>query len=291
MSAALVLAGGGAKGSFQAGVVQRVAELGVYPDGFDIISGTSVGAINGAFLAQWPAAGFRTAADMLVRLWLGIRGDADVFKLLWPPFLRGAWSTSLATVEPIEAKLRAAIDGTRVRASGVRLRICATDILNKTLRIFDESEPDIVKAVLASSAFPMAFPLVPLDSGLYTDGGTRDTAPLGEIMDLGADRILVALCSDPDAEDRKQPTDFRNVMHVGARILDIVMTEVLANDIRAAQDVNIRVAEGRADADHRHLDITVVRPRGELGSTLSFDPTVIRAQIEAGRRAAEETFR
>ena len=70
MKRALVLAGGGAKGSYQVGVWKALAELGWKPD---IITGTSVGCLNGALFVL---DGYEVARDM----WLTIR-TKDVVRL------------------------------------------------------------------------------------------------------------------------------------------------------------------------------------------------------------------
>jgi NTE family protein len=61
---ALVLSGGGARGAYEAGVVSQLYAQG---EKFDVICGTSIGAINGAFIAQRPS------ADTLSAIWSTIQ--------------------------------------------------------------------------------------------------------------------------------------------------------------------------------------------------------------------------
>jgi NTE family protein len=77
----LVLTAGGARGAYQAGVLKRIAELpgmGEGPLPFQVVTGASAGAINGAMLAS-RSASFRDAADFLARLWAGLRVE-QVFR-------------------------------------------------------------------------------------------------------------------------------------------------------------------------------------------------------------------
>lgn len=74
---ALVLSGGGARGAFEAGVVQALWERGYRPD---IITGVSVGALNATVLAQ----GHDGAADDLVALWRGVSARRAAPRLVAP---------------------------------------------------------------------------------------------------------------------------------------------------------------------------------------------------------------
>lgn len=77
---ALVLSGGTAKGAYQVGMLSGLVEK--CPDlDFDVIRGVSVGALNGAFLAQYEsgAAQFREAVKELEKIWTGIEGNDDVY--------------------------------------------------------------------------------------------------------------------------------------------------------------------------------------------------------------------
>src|ERR1043166_4876622 len=79
MRRALVLSGGGAKGSWQVGACEHViAQRGHW---FDVISGVSVGAINGAVLARGHDPGsLRAHFDRLRAWWHGVRGNHNVYR-------------------------------------------------------------------------------------------------------------------------------------------------------------------------------------------------------------------
>jgi len=73
---AIVLSGGGSLGATQVGMLQALFDAGVEPD---MVVGTSVGAVNAAWIGAWPA---REGADKLAEIWTGLRRD-DVFPLGW----------------------------------------------------------------------------------------------------------------------------------------------------------------------------------------------------------------
>src|SRR5881275_867799 len=91
MRRALVLSGGGAKGSWQVGACQHlIVERGLW---FDVIAGVSAGAVNAATLAQARNQD-ELAAELehLRAVWLGLRGSRDVYRRRW----LGALGTVLA---------------------------------------------------------------------------------------------------------------------------------------------------------------------------------------------------
>src|SRR5256885_3979647 len=82
MRRALVLSGGGAKGSWQVGACQHlIVERGLW---FDVIAGVSAGAVNAATLAQARDPD-ELAAELehLRAVWLGLRGSRDVYRRRW----------------------------------------------------------------------------------------------------------------------------------------------------------------------------------------------------------------
>src|SRR2546421_3430436 len=87
MRRALVLSGGGAKGSWQVGACQHlIVERGLW---FDVIAGVSAGAVNAATLAQARDPD-ELAAELehLRAVWLGLRGSRDVYRRRWLGALR-----------------------------------------------------------------------------------------------------------------------------------------------------------------------------------------------------------
>lgn len=131
----LVLTGGGAKGTYQAGALQYIAELGLEPQ---IIAGTSIGALNGAVLSAYKP--FPYAVRRLNQFWEGL-GEAEILRLntgavlrtlsyaaqTFTPTLRG-WlldflntgglmqnSSAIFDPAPIEQLLREAINPDELR--------------------------------------------------------------------------------------------------------------------------------------------------------------------------------
>jgi NTE family protein len=242
----LVLSGGGARGCYEAGVIQYIRnELPPRTRTharFEIICGTSVGAINACFLAgtaHQPDVQGRALADIwerlridgvyhlglrellnLPRFLLGSRGRGELDDVVGPGRLGGLLNTS-----PLEQLVRR---GTRWQCieenlqSGVLHAVCvnATHVASGKTHSFVHTrdgrippwstDPSIVaRAVtlgpehaLASAAIPWIFPCVDIDGHVYADGGLKLNTPISPAIRLGADRLLVI-----GLRAREEPTD------------------------------------------------------------------------------------
>jgi NTE family protein len=225
----LVLTGGGARSAYQAGVLRGIADI-LEPDfnkafPFNILVGSSAGAINSAMLAS-NAMNFSAATQSLCRLWSEIRTEqvirADVFSLgaLGIRWLRdlslggllgNSRSTHLLDAGPLREFLGQNIDFKKIRRhikTGALhgLAVSATNYLTgATVIFFDgapETEPWIrgsriaqrtrlsLRHILASAAIPVFFQPVKLKNSYYGDGCVRLTTPISPAIHLGADRIL-----------------------------------------------------------------------------------------------------
>lgn len=279
---ALVLSGGGTRGSWQAGVVRYLSE--VTPDGFHFITGTSVGALVAAGLAMYPPSRFPEAAAFVESVWRD-RIDESMWGLRFPLGLPGVFRPSFGTRAGMERLVRELLDTRQVQASGVRLRLPAVDLGSGDLIVFDETTADLPEAVLASSAFPVVFPPVEKDGRLLLDGGVRDFAPLKAAIEAGADSIVVVMTENPEQLSTKDPRKLRSALAIAERTLRIMLNELIRNDVHHCNVINRLIDDGRlapSPGGPRRIDLRVVVPRVPLGSSLDFSPALLRAQIEQG---------
>src|SRR5919108_3521580 len=124
MGAAFVLSGGASLGAVQAGMLQALLEWGACPD---VVVGTSVGAINGAWIAGHPAA---AGADGLAAVWRSLR-RADVFPSSPVRALTAVAGRSRAAVSPegLRRLLSAHIPFQRLEDAPVPLHVVVADVL------------------------------------------------------------------------------------------------------------------------------------------------------------------
>lgn len=229
---ALVLSGGGSRGAYEAGVIrylrERLPRLLGHQVQFDILSGTSVGAINVSYLAA-TAERPDTQAGELCDAWRSLRVE-ELFSLRTRDIVRAA--TQLLGRDPpapppgtyrygglietagMERFVLRAIPWQGIRRnlkSGAldSISISATHVGTGHTVVFIESRQPIPRAwskdpfvrhrgaaigprhALASAAIPMLFPAVKIGRSFYVDGGLRQNTPMSPAIRLGADRLLV----------------------------------------------------------------------------------------------------
>ncbi len=231
---ALVMSGGGARGAYEAGVLGYLLDdlphrLG-RPIHFDIVTGTSVGAIHACYVAGTmgdPAAGVGLAdiwrsldvggvydlgaADLIaipLRL-LGLSGERRPAEPGIPERLAGVLDT-----RPLErlvreripwAELRRRIDAGAIES----VAVTATEMGSGKSIVWVDNRAGVVRPwvhdpfviarpvrlnpgyALASSAIPFLFPVLKIGDGYYCDGGLRLNTPLAPALRLGADRLLI----------------------------------------------------------------------------------------------------
>ena len=223
---ALVLAGGGARAAYQAGVVSYIRELA--PEiSYPIITGVSAGAINAAFLAGHPG---RDGAEALVDCWKNIdqskvyeaESSIGLIRRVFPrvPFgnitIRVQEGEALLNTTPLRhylsRRLPAASDGTlpQIRKNldeGELTSVCITTtsfttgqsvswIQGRDIQTWQRpnriAHHDTITLdhVMASSALPLLFPAVRLGDAWYGDGGIRLIAPISPALHLGATDII-----------------------------------------------------------------------------------------------------
>jgi len=179
---ALVLGGGGSLGAVEAGFIRRTMELGI---GFDLMVGTSVGAINAAHAAFHATDGH----DCLERIWLGL-ARRRLFSC--NPFAIAAGMVrsrmSLYSDRLIRTLVAEHLASDRFEDARVPLFITATDICSGERRVF--SSGSLTQAILASTAIPGLFPPVRMDGRLYVDGGVTSGGDISVAIEQGATTVV-----------------------------------------------------------------------------------------------------
>jgi NTE family protein len=205
----LVLQGGGALGSYQAGVYQALQEARIEPDW---IVGTSIGAINASLIAG------NAPQDRLARLiefWsrvrrapqLDFRGVLPGFSdrlSYWTTLTRGipgfftpnplahagdfyplgADQAGYYSTAPLEATLAELVDFDLINDGNPRLTVGAAHVRSSQMTYFDSRRCKLdVRHIMASGALPPAFPAVRINGELYWDGGILSNTPTEVVLD------------------------------------------------------------------------------------------------------------
>lgn len=205
MKRALVLAGGGSRGAFQAGVWKYLSERGWKPD---IICGTSVGAINAAAIISG------LDAEKLIRLWT-TQGHRQMYKLKGLPFLSQMVQrkrlTALFDTRKMQEVIAENLNVEVLQSNPTRLVISAVNILTGKPHFFT-NEDIRLEHILASSAMPVLFPWHEIEGTPFWDGGTMANIPLQPALDFGAKEILVVFLSPVGHTPQSFPRTVRSAL-------------------------------------------------------------------------------
>ncbi|NNC77461.1 MAG: patatin-like phospholipase family protein [Woeseiaceae bacterium] len=296
LKTALVLPGGGARGAFQVGVLKALAEL--VPKGtinpFQIISGTSAGAVNSVVLAS-KARRFKIAMAELEHVWTNFRCH-HVYRTDHLTMLKSSlhWFASIVTGGLIglpksllnNAPLRTLLnrdirfpriqdaldkgwlDAVAVTAAGYSSAqshtfFQATDAHEswfRTRRVGTRGEMTL-DHVMASIAVPMIFPPVLINNEYFGDGAMRQATPLSPAIHLGADRILVIgvrnEVGDKEPDNSALPS-YPSFAQIAGYMLDTLFLDGLYSDLERMTRINQLL--DAVPAEQRQGVLTEMRP-------------------------------
>lgn len=170
----LALGSGGAKGYAELGVIKVLEENGIYPD---VIGGTSIGSIIGAFLAD----GY-TSTDIASLL------ETVDFKEIKSALMINMDTSGLKKV------IDRYIGGLKIEELKKPFVAIGTDA--DTAEEFVFTKGSVADALRASSAFPPFFKPVPIGDGRYVDGAFSNSVPADRVKELGADIVIGVDLSD-----------------------------------------------------------------------------------------------
>ena len=282
---ALVLSGGGAKGAFQLGALEVLAESGYT---YDCVAGVSVGALNGTMVAS-------DRLDRLGTIWRAIERD-DVFRGRWPwvlfHVLRGR--KGLYDNTPLLELIRREVDPDRI---DIPLEIGVVKLESGKYLAIRPSSPRFEELVFASTSIPIIWPPREIGGESFVDGGLRNINPLADVIGHDPDRIVIITTEPRDKPPASMSPD--NIIDVAQRSLDIVLDETFDNDIRTFLRINRLVEQAEAGGvtlrrgnggAYRFFDHLIIEPDEPLGSGLDFSRSSLDAWIAQGRAAAEQAL-
>lgn len=309
MRVGLVLAGGGAAGAFEAGVLEAVEAHGLSPT---ILSGTSAGALNAAGLAHG-----MSSAD-LAELW-HTTDSADVYRLrrdvwrlprprgllsgggLWDRLLNTVGWSHLFSTSPLRQTLVAALGGELVDVTpGVVLAVSSVEVgTGELVRFVSELPPqprrspryrDVAVGVdhlMASAAIPLLFPPAPVADTAFWDAGLVANTPLAPALAYEPDLTIVVTTA---TRRRPAPTPASPAQALSL-LLDNVLANSLASDLARAREINQLLVEEGGRSAKRPVDLVVIEPIGEdLGDSLDFSPEAVAHRLGVGRRLGWEVL-
>ena len=276
---AVILSGGGARGAYEVGVLSYVldgfARLRGGPPRFDILCGTSVGAINACFLGahlQDPTQGVRRLVDLWTALNLAdvlVFGMRQAFNLHRVLLGGGAETVGIFDVRPMAKLIEREIPWRGIARTLRRghlsaLSVSATEVGSGRTVIFMQTGPDgtlpttapprtVIRGALigpphalASAAIPILFPQVRIGRELFMDGGVRQNTPIAPALRLGATHVFAIGLSreirgiGAGIEEAKPP----GAAFVLGKILNAFLLDHIQTDFEVLTRVNHLIEDG-----------------------------------------------
>ena len=320
----LILSGGGARGAYEVGVLEYIfnefGDVAGQAPAVDLISGTSVGAVNGTFVASMIhdlPGGIRR----LSRVWndlelahvlgFGLRQAAGLYRVLL-----GGSSESRGIFDPSRLsalvgqnvnwrKLRQNLRTGRLKA----LTVSTTHVGTGQPVIFVDAAPGVgipkslglhalvrrakigQHHVLASAAIPLVFPAVEIGDEIHCDGGLRLNTPMGPSIHLGMNRLLVIGLSTPETTGRRAVKDgkYPGATYMLGKVLNAFLLDHVNTDLLDVQRINDFLHDGvRAYGPEFLYKLNeAAKSRGALAPRRLVSSLVLRPSTDIGQVAAE----
>ena len=180
---AFVLAGGGSLGAVQVGMLRSLTARGIRAD---MVVGSSVGSINGAYFAGRPDA---EGVAALEQLWRGMR-RTDIFPVGVFSLARFAWRRDfLVDPQALSNLIERNLPYRLLEQARVPVHVVTTDFLTGATVVHSSGAAS--RAILASCAIPAAFEPVKIGAQHLVDGGIASNTPVRIAIGLGAKRLIV----------------------------------------------------------------------------------------------------
>lgn len=220
MTTAFVLSGGGSLGCIQVGMLLGLAEAGITPD---LIVGTSVGALNGGWIA---GRSDHDGALALADLWRTL-SRRKVFPTSPSMGLLGFLGRRphLVSDSGIRSLLQQHLRFRRLQDAPTPLHVVATDVLSGQDVLL--SSGDAIDAIVASAAIPAVLPPVRIGGRDLVDGGVVNNTPLSYAVELGATEVWVL----PTGYSCAMPQPPRAALAMAMHAFTLAINRRLATDV------------------------------------------------------------
>lgn len=228
----LALSGGGAHGSFQAGVIKQIHEKGVT---WDVITGISAGSLNAIGLALFPKEKQQTAIDNLQQIWYNITRNSVYKHNLYPP-----WDQSLYDNTPLNTTIYNFVLQTpgTIQRNIVIGSVCFNTGKLELFYASDMSDiSDIVHVVMASTSSPLLFPPHLYRGKYYVDGGLFSNQIIAPGINYCFDnnktdiKITVISCDQPVKEITTEEINNYHLLGAFLRDYDIGVDALLNHEL------------------------------------------------------------
>ena len=216
---AFVLAGGGSFGAIQVGMMHALAARGVTAD---MVVGSSVGALNGAYYAGAPTL---DGVKELARIWRGLRRQ-DVFPVSIRTLIGFLWRRDfLISHDGVRKLIDDHLPYRNLQDAKLPVHIVTTNIVTGGSVVL--SEGPAAEAIVASTAIPGAFAPVPYRGMYLSDGAISSNTPIRVAIEKGARRLIILPTGFACAGEAPPKGAVANVLHA----LTLLISRQMIDDL------------------------------------------------------------
>ena len=217
---AFVFAGGGSLGAIHVGMLHSLASRGIIAD---MVVGSSVGALNGAYYADNPTI---EGVQRLETIWRGLRRN-DVFPLTWKTMVGFLYRRDfLIASDALRQLVDQNLTYRNLEDAKIPVHIVATDILSGDTVVL--SEGSVAQAIIASAAIPAAFAPVHFNDLYLADGAISSNTPVTVAVARGARRLIVLPTGYACALDKPPVGVVAHALHA----LTLLIARQLMNELQ-----------------------------------------------------------
>ena len=216
-----MFAGGGSFGAIQVGMMDSLARHDITAD---MVVGSSVGALNGAFYASDPTV---DGAERLANIWRGLRRQ-DVFPFTWRTLLSFLWRRDfLIPHDGVRKLVDDHIPYRNLEEARLPVHIVTTDIVTGDSVVF--SSGSAAEAIVASTAIPGAFAPVHYGDRYLADGAISSNTPVRVAVKQGARRLIILPTGHACANEAPPVGALANALHALTLLIARQMVDELEN--------------------------------------------------------------
>jgi NTE family protein len=243
---AFVLGGGGLLGAHEVGMLRALVEREIEPD---IVLGTSIGAVNGAFFAADPTL---AGIDRLTELWSDpALGQISTSTLLRRMGTLARSGTHLESPDAVRRQLHELLPVTQIEELTLPFQCVAASIERAAEQWFTDGP--LIDVLLASCAVPGILPPIPINGEHFIDGGIVNSIPVNRAVTLGAKTIYVLQVGRLE-RPLKPP---RRPWEVGLVAFEVARRHRFAHDLHSLpEDVQLHVLPTGGSAAPAYNDIS-----------------------------------
>lgn len=246
---AIVLSGGGAKGAYQVGVWKALKKLNI---DFDIVTGTSIGAVNGLMMVQkdyfklfwlWQNISFNTLYNEKFP-----DTENPEMKEIYKTYAKYFIKSGGITLDKMENLLSKVYNPKKFKKSKINYGIVTFNLSKKEPLYLQKKDmkENILDYILASACCYPAFQKKEINGEQYIDGGYCDYIPINLAIEMGADEVIA---------------------------------------------VDLEAFGLKKKVKNENIKITYIHPRNDIGSFLVFDKKIASRALKYGYHDTMKQFK